>query len=125
MSKKYNAEEKILMALYAEYLSDDPNYIRVNEVTLCMKPETFLWGLMKLQRSGKVTGVSWIPDYAEVPAQVSVVTRDWMALTEKGAEQAREITETGKKRAEEALKVIAEIFRDLGIAAFSGLIIHG
>lgn len=122
MAKDYRSDEKILLALYSEWLSDYPDNKKVNEVNLQLAPEVFLWGLMKLAKTGKISGVSWQPEYASMPGHVTSVSREYISLTEKGVEAAQELAETGKRRAEEAVKIVAGIFRDLGIAAFSGLL---
>lgn len=125
MGKKYSTDETILLALYSEWLSDHPNNKRVNDVNLQMEPDVYLWGLMKLQKTGKISGVNWKPEYAATPDQVSWLTKDYLSLTDKGVECAQELAEVGKRRTEEALKIIAGIFRDIGIAAFSGMIMQG
>ena len=121
--KKYSADEKILLALYFEWLKDLPEFARVNPLNLQMEDEKFLWGLMKLKQLDLIDGISWQPKSAAVPEDVSTLSRDGLHLTGKGAERAAEISETGKRRAEEIIRIVSGIFRDLGIAAFSGLIL--
>ena len=122
---KYSADEQVLMALYAEWLSDEPDFRRVNAINLQMDPDKYLWALMKLKKSGYIEGIDWKPEYATVPEQVAVLDTAYMSISAKGVERAAEIVGAGKKRAYEVLSVIGGIFRDLGIAAFSGMITLG
>lgn len=119
----FKSDETILLALYAEWISDTPDFRRVNQVNLQMEPEVFLWGLMRLKKVGYIDGVSWQPETANQADKVVVLCRDNISITKEGIERAEELAEIGKKRRAEALKVICGIFRDLGIAAFSGLVL--
>lgn len=120
--EKYSPDEKILLAMYAEWLKDIPDMDRVNQNTMEMDPLCFLWGLIKLKTMGYIDGVSWQPPEANDPRKVVVLSRDFLMLTKDGVEKAQEIAGTAKEKRSVAFQRVYEIFRDIGVETFSSLI---
>lgn len=104
--------EKVLMAMYAEHVSENGDFEQVCGMSLNMPSEEFIWAVMCLSREGLIGNVTWKPERAS-SARGAVLNRTGMYLTREGVQAAEEIMELKNKRHMEkmlgALKWMGEI----------------
>lgn len=121
---KYEPKELILLALYAEYCKDCPDFGMVRSGTLDMEERVFRWGIMKLKLEGCVDGINWIPPQCNDPDKVLAMNRKNLCVTVKGMEEAERMLQLkGEKRAMK-LQKLACFFGELCMETMKQLILN-